>query len=144
MCFRRSQLDAYVDGQRVAIETKPLEILRALLLRAGNVVSKGELLDAIWPDVTVVEASLPTAVDKLRRALGDDRRDRGMIETAPGIGYRFAVPVEVEERPPHADFSQHADSALGSWPARTLDRSRRKGQNSGTLTAVGAAAIGFT
>jgi DNA-binding winged helix-turn-helix (wHTH) protein len=86
-----------VDGRRVAIESKPLEMLRELLLRAGNVVSKDELLDRIWPDVTVVEASLPTAVRKLRVALGDHRRKRSIIETVSGIGYRLAVPVEVEE-----------------------------------------------
>ena len=69
-----------VDGTRVPVETKPLELLRELLVHAGNVVSKDELLDRIWPDVTVVEASLPTAVRKLRMALGDDRQDRAVIE----------------------------------------------------------------
>lgn len=86
-----------VDGRRVAVETKPLELLRELLLNAGNVVSKDELLDRIWPDVTVVEASLPTAVHKLRLAIGDDRRDSCVIETVPGIGYRLTVPVEVDD-----------------------------------------------
>ena len=87
-----------VEGRRVPVEVKPLELLRELLLRAGNVVSKDELLDRIWPNVTVVEASLPTAVGKLRRALGDDRRaDNKIIETVPGIGYRLAGSVKVEE-----------------------------------------------
>jgi DNA-binding winged helix-turn-helix (wHTH) protein len=86
-----------VDGRRVQVESKPLEMLRELLLRAGSVVSKDELLDRIWPDVTVVEASLPTAVRKLRVALSDHRRKRSIIETVSGIGYRLAVPVEVEE-----------------------------------------------
>lgn len=81
-----------VKGRRVSVETKPLELLRELLLNAGDVVSKDELLDAVWPNVTVVEASLPTAVRKLRLALGNDR----IIETVSGIGYRLAVPVELE------------------------------------------------
>lgn len=88
-----------LDGRRVSVETKPLELLRNLLLHAGNVVSKEELLNAIWPNVTVVEASLPTAIRKLRLALGDDRRERSIIETVPGIGYRLAVPVDVLELP---------------------------------------------
>lgn len=89
-----------VHGRRISVETKPLELLRELLLRAGNVVSKDDLLDRIWPNVTVVEASLPTAVGKLRRALGDDRRsDSKIIETVPGIGYRLAGSVRVEEFP---------------------------------------------
>lgn len=83
--------------QRVAIEAKPLELLRMLLERAGHVVSKSELLDSIWPDVTVVEASLPTAVHKLRAALGDNDRERRIIETVSGRGYRISIPVEVAE-----------------------------------------------
>lgn len=96
--FDESNWTLAVDGRRVPIEAKPLELLRELLLRAGNVVPKDDLLDRIWPDVTVVEASLPTAVAKLRRALGDDRRaDCKIVETVPGIGYRLTGPVEVAE-----------------------------------------------
>jgi DNA-binding winged helix-turn-helix (wHTH) protein len=95
--FDESNWSLTVDGRRVAVETKPLELLRELLLSAGLVLSKDELLDQIWPDVTVVEASLPTAVRKLRMALGDDRRADSIIETVQGIGYRLAVPVAMEE-----------------------------------------------
>ena len=86
-----------VRGRRVAIETKPLELLRQLLLNAGRVISKDQLLDSVWPEVTVVEASLPTAVHKLRLVLHDDQPRRRIIETVPGIGYRLAVPVKVED-----------------------------------------------
>jgi DNA-binding winged helix-turn-helix (wHTH) protein len=95
--FDEANWTLFVGGSRVAIEIKPLEFLRELLLRAGNVVSKEELLDAIWPDVEVVEASLTTAVRKLRTALRDDRRKVPIIETVPRIGYRLAVPVAVED-----------------------------------------------
>ncbi|HTU12233.1 MAG TPA: winged helix-turn-helix domain-containing protein [Allosphingosinicella sp.] len=86
----------FVDGRAVAIQTKPLELLRELLLRAGEVVTKDELLDAVWPDVLVVEASLSTAILKLRRVLGEGGDGAAIIETVPRIGYRLAVPVEVE------------------------------------------------
>ena len=86
-----------VKGRRVALESKPLEVLRELLLRPGITVSKTELLDAIWPDVSVVEASLPTAIAKLRRVLKDGRRGRRIIETVPRIGYRLAAPVRSED-----------------------------------------------
>jgi len=85
-----------VAGERVAIEKKPLELLRELLMRGGAVASKHELLDLIWPDVTVVEASLTTAIYKLRVALGDDGRGPPIIETVPGIGYRLVVAVGQE------------------------------------------------
>ena len=95
--FDEASWSLIVDGQRVLLEPKPLELLRELLANTGNLLSKDELLDAIWPDVTVVEASLPTAVYKLRLALHDDGRGRRIIETVPGIGYRLVAPVEVEE-----------------------------------------------
>jgi DNA-binding winged helix-turn-helix (wHTH) protein len=86
-----------VNGTRVPIESKPLKILRELLLRPHEAVSKEELLDAIWPEVTVVEASLTTAVRKLRIALGEGDNRPELIETVPGIGYRFAGEAEVSE-----------------------------------------------
>lgn len=109
-----------VNGLRAPVESKPLELLRELLLRAGQVVTKDELLDTIWPDVTVVEASLPTAVGKLRRALGDDRRDRPIIETVARIGYRLAVPVELENLP---DLPGTWSNAIPASPALPLDGS---------------------
>jgi DNA-binding winged helix-turn-helix (wHTH) protein len=107
--FDEANWTLWVAGRRVSAETKPLELLRALLLRAGELVSKHDLLDLIWPDVAVVEASLPTAIGKLRRALDDDRRDLPIIETVPRIGYRLAVPVEVE----------HLSSAPSAVPRST-------------------------
>jgi DNA-binding winged helix-turn-helix (wHTH) protein len=84
-----------VDGVRVGLEAKPLELLHELLLNAGSVVTKDQLLNTVWSGVSVVEASLPTAVLKLRRALGDDRSEHPIIETVPRIGYRLAIPVKV-------------------------------------------------
>lgn len=95
--FDEANWSLSVAGRRVSVESKPLELLRELLLHAGNLVSKAELLDAIWPDISVVEASLPTAIHKLRHALCDDHRDPPIIETIPRLGYRLAVPVEVVE-----------------------------------------------
>ena len=78
-------------GRPVELESKPLDILLQLLLHAGEVVTKEELLEAVWPDVMVVDGSLATAVSKLRKAMGDD--DHPVIATVPRVGYRLAVPV---------------------------------------------------
>jgi DNA-binding winged helix-turn-helix (wHTH) protein len=99
MVFDEASWTLVVEGRQVDIETKPLEVLRELLLRPGEVVTKGELLDAVWPMVTVVEASLTTAVRKLRRAFGGAGGEDAVIETVSGLGYRLAVPVELEFRP---------------------------------------------
>src|SRR5437667_188239 len=85
-------LQLRVKGSSVGLELKPLEVLQQLLLRAGEVVSKEELLDAVWPGLTVVDGSLATAVSKLRRALGD--QNSSIVITVPRVGYRLAVPVQ--------------------------------------------------
>lgn len=91
-----------VDGRPVRLEAKPLEVLHELLLARGDVVRKDDLLDRIWPGVTVVEASLATAVHKLRVALGDDARDAPLLVTVPRVGYRLGLPVAVAEPVPAA------------------------------------------
>src|ERR1700720_2500090 len=80
-----------VKGRSVELESKPLDILLQLLLHAGEVVTKDELLESVWPDVMVVDGSLATAVSKLRKAMGDE--DHPVILTVPRVGYRLAVPV---------------------------------------------------
>lgn len=95
--FDEANWTLLVNEQRVTIETKPLELLRELLNHAGELVSKQDLLDRIWPDVTVVEASLTTAVHKLRLALDDDKRATHIIETVPKIGYRLSIPVKMHD-----------------------------------------------
>lgn len=143
-----------VGGSRVAIEAKPLELLSVLLRNAGSLVTKDELLDAIWPDVAVVEASIPTAVGKLRRALHDDRPGNPIIETVPRIGYRLAVPIEFQDVsavPPDVSTARQPTSADEPRPtiavAATADRKGPKTPPgllllAGTL-AMAAAAIAF-
>src|SRR5580658_3469435 len=80
-----------VKGRPVDLESKPLDVLLQLLLHAGEVVTKEELLESVWPDVMVVDGSLATAVSKLRKAMGDE--EHPAIVTVPRVGYRLAVPV---------------------------------------------------
>ena len=86
------------QGSRHAgeIETKPFEVLRTLLLHAGEVVTKAELLDSVWPGTAVVDGSLATAVSKVRKLIGDDDR---VIVTVPRVGYKLAAPVHCTARP---------------------------------------------
>lgn len=126
------------DGRRVSVESKPLELLRELLARAGTVVSKDELLDAIWPDVTVVEASLPTAVYKLRTALGDNSRERRIIETVPGLGYRISIPVEVEDSLPAPSVGIGTAGSARGFGGAAADFADRK---SALLRLIGLAGL---
>ncbi|MGA7380957.1 MAG: winged helix-turn-helix domain-containing protein [Terriglobales bacterium] len=96
--FEELSLQLRINGRSVDLELKPLEVLQQLLLRAGEVVSKEELLDAVWPGLNVVDGSLATAVSKLRKALGDDNSD--IILTVPRVGYRLTVPVQTAQVSP--------------------------------------------
>jgi len=78
-------------GKPLDLEAKPLEILLQLLLHAGEVVTKEELLESVWPDVLVVDGSLATAVSKLRKAMGGE--EQSPVVTVPRVGYRLGVPV---------------------------------------------------
>ena len=82
-------------GREVAIQPKPLALLRALVERRDGLASKGELMDAVWPDVAVSEAAFTSALRDLRRTLGDDGAEPRFIETLRGRGFRLLPPVEV-------------------------------------------------
>jgi serine/threonine protein kinase/DNA-binding winged helix-turn-helix (wHTH) protein len=79
-----------VAGTPADVEVKPLDVLIQLLLHAGEVVTKEELLESVWPGTMVVDGSLATAVSKLRRALGPHQ---DVVVTIPRVGYRLGVPV---------------------------------------------------
>jgi DNA-binding winged helix-turn-helix (wHTH) protein len=124
-----------VDGQVVALEVKPMELLRVLVARAGAVVTKQDLLDAVWGDVAVVEASLPTAMRKLRVALGDDDPDNPIIATVARVGYRLAVPVERVAATPGA---ASAAPQLASAPRQSSPRWRWTSAVAALAAALGA------
>ena len=94
MAFDESTWTLTVGGQPVALESKPLAVLYELLVRPGEVVTKDELLTAVWPGVFASEASLATAISKLRRAFGDSGST--VIATVSRMGYRLTVPVTRE------------------------------------------------
>jgi predicted ATPase/DNA-binding winged helix-turn-helix (wHTH) protein len=72
---------------------RALDMLIALVERAGEVATHGELISRVWPDVTVEEANLRVHIVSLRKALGDGREGARYIETVPGRGYCFVAPV---------------------------------------------------
>jgi DNA-binding winged helix-turn-helix (wHTH) protein/tetratricopeptide (TPR) repeat protein len=78
---------------RVTLAPKPFEVLCCLIGRPGELVTKEELLDAVWSDLHVSESSLAVAMNALRAALGDDRQSPNYIETVTRRGYRFIASV---------------------------------------------------
>jgi DNA-binding winged helix-turn-helix (wHTH) protein len=88
-------------GAPVTVPARHLDVLAALLTRAGEVVSKDALVEAAWRDVAVTDNSLEQAISSLRRALATAPQDgpsntapAALIETVPRQGYRFSGPVQ--------------------------------------------------
>jgi DNA-binding winged helix-turn-helix (wHTH) protein/class 3 adenylate cyclase len=92
--FDERALELLVDGEPVELERKPLEVLRHLLWHAGEVVTRDELLDAVWPGRILSESVINKCVSRLREALRDT--DQQLIKTAHGYGYRLIADVKVE------------------------------------------------
>ncbi len=89
------------NGAKLRLQEQPLQVLILLLQRAGDVVTREELRQKLWPSDTFVDFdhSLNTAVNKLRDTLGDSASSPRYIETLARRGYRFIAPVKLEESP---------------------------------------------
>lgn len=82
-------------GLRLNLQKKPFQILELLLERPGELISRKEVADRLWPGIYVnFDRSLNTAVNALRRVLGDSSKSPRYLETRSGLGYRFIAPVE--------------------------------------------------
>jgi TolB-like protein len=77
--------------REVALRRKSFELLRYLVGNPDRLVTKEELLKAIWPDVVVTDESLTHCVSEVRQAIGDSKQT--IIVTVPRVGYRFAAAV---------------------------------------------------
>ncbi len=104
----------------VQIGSRALDILIALVERAGEVVPKHELLARVWPDVTVEESSLRVHVAGLRKALADGNDQARYIVNVAGRGYTFVVsPADVAPLP-----ARISSGASLQRPARVIGRER--------------------
>jgi predicted ATPase/DNA-binding winged helix-turn-helix (wHTH) protein len=81
------------SGLGLNVGSRTLELLIILVERAGEVVSKAELMTRVWPDVTVDDVSLRVHIAALRKALADGDPDTRYVATLTGRGYCFVAPV---------------------------------------------------
>lgn len=86
-------------GKPIPLTPKALQTLLVLIENQGRVVEKNDLMNRIWPDTFVEEATLAQNVFTLRKQLGDDRSEAVYIETVPKRGYRFTAPVRLVDAP---------------------------------------------
>ncbi len=114
-------LELHKNGIKVKISDQPFHLLAVLLEHPGEMVTRKELGERLWPAGTYVgfDDSLNTAVNKLRAALDDEAENPRFIETIPRRGYRFIAPVE--DVP---ETARSARPALQPGPVTELQASR--------------------
>jgi len=93
------------QGRRIALAPQPGRLLGLLLDRAGDVVSKDDIRELLWPGGTVVEfeAGIASSIRQIRVALGDRAGSSRFVETLPRRGYRFVAPILLEGPAPAGD-----------------------------------------
>lgn len=85
----------YRGGVPLALTPKAIQVLTVLVSERGTLVEKRTLLERVWPEIFVEEATLAQNIFTLRKTLGQQEDGRPFIETVPRRGYRFAAPVIV-------------------------------------------------
>jgi len=99
------------DGKAVRLGGRALDILTALVVRSGTLISKQELISYAWPRARVEEANLRVHIGALRNALGENRAGVRYIATVAGRGYCFVAPVHCEDAPAVAALPPGVSSA---------------------------------
>ncbi len=123
------------DGQPVELRPKVFDTLRVLVENHGHLVTKNQLLKAVWPDAIVEEGNLAHNLTVLRKALGEKAGGERHIQTVPARGYRFIAPVRIVESatraaPPEGGWQERLEAARaalagGSGPAPAVASSHR-------------------
>ena len=104
------------DGKPLRLGSRAFDILAALTERAGQTISKEELIARVWRGTVVEEAALRVHVAALRKALGDGRAGKRYIANHPGRGYAFVTPV-TREHAPSATAAPAGMAEAGNLPA---------------------------
>ncbi len=94
--LRSRPQELYKDGVRIKLRPQPFQVLNALVERAGDVLTREELRELLWPKETFVdfEHGLNAAISELRGVLNDTASNPRYIETLPKLGYRIKVPID--------------------------------------------------
>jgi DNA-binding winged helix-turn-helix (wHTH) protein len=131
------------DGERVALAPKAMDLLRTLVEHRERVMTKRELLERVWPGVTVGENALTRVAMELRKALGDD--GESIVATVRGRGYRFVAEIAPSEPPPAAPAATIAPTLVGREAEVALASARIDdvvGRRGAALVITGEAGIG--
>jgi DNA-binding winged helix-turn-helix (wHTH) protein len=125
-------------GSRVHLGARALDILIALVERAGQIVSNAELLAVVWPNMSIEESAQRVHISALRRALGDGRSGTRLIVSVRGRGYMFVA--ELERKSGGCDAPGFLRSGISNGPdylpfsqVKTIERHRIIDEPAGKL-----------
>jgi predicted ATPase len=138
------------EGRQIRLGSRAIDILIALLARAGQVVSKNDLMAVAWPNMHVEEANLRVHIGALRKVLGDRGSTARFIENIPGRGYCFVAKVMDQRETKSAEPRKSAPEivlptvaqVIGREPVIAALRGRLPKQR--LVTLVGPGGIGKT
>ena len=110
------------NGVKQRLQGQPFQVLTVLLERAGEVVTREELQQKLWPSDTFVDFdhSLNTAINKVREALGDSASSPRFVETLARRGYRFIAPVQTDAPAPKLEIPAPAAPTAPVRPVEPL------------------------
>lgn len=138
-------------GREYALEPKVFAVLLQLIGRAGELVTRDELLDGVWGHRYVTPSTLNRVIGLARRALGDDAEAPRFIQTVHGAGYRYLGPAhKVSAGEPRARFAPPLVARLPARLQSLIGRDAELGEMAGllgagrALTLVGSGGIGKT
>jgi TolB-like protein/DNA-binding winged helix-turn-helix (wHTH) protein len=133
LCFGSFEVDVVSgelrrQGLKIRLQDQPFRLLVLLLDRAGDVVTREEVRETLWPADTYVDFdhSLNTAVRKLREALGDSAEAPRYVETLARRGYRFIAPVAPRRTAPVTHPANSDVASVLPYPAARLSTSTRR------------------
>ena len=126
----------------VPLPSRAFDSLVYLVEHRDRLVSKNELIDAVWSDVVVTDDSLIHAISVMRRALGDDPNEPRYVQTVPRRGYRFVAPVERAARataapePVVGDTDTNSIAASAAPSRRQWSMTLTRGRVAGAVAAI--------
>lgn len=130
------------NGMRIKLQDQPLTVLQLLIERQGELVTREEIRNRLWPADTFVDfdRALNTAINRLREALGDQAENPRFVETLPRRGYRFVFPVQTPEPPLQSPVTSRDRESLADSPSMAAGGASAGGAVAGGAVAGGAAA----
>lgn len=116
------------DNIRIALRPTPFAILQYFIEHPGQLVTKEELLRAVWADTQVSAAVLKGYIQQIRKALGDDARAPRFIETVQRRGYRFIATLTTAQLPTSPESSRQQPLSFTSQSATIVGREKELAQ----------------